>query len=254
MAICHKDAFNAAHKLPYDVESEGGMIIFTALRPIKQGEPLTFSYSAEVLRDVLEQEQTQEGSVRAPMALAERRALLEAKLGFKCYCARCVGEEREAVRAEVAARVKVAREEAARGKVTEAETAKAASTQVETTKAGLEAAKAPAAKAAQAAAKAETTKAEAAKAEIAKAEIAKADVVKVAAVKTEAAKTEAAKAEVAKGEAAKREVAAAEAPKAPKVERDAPIIAPIMTTTTWLVPVAAVLTAAALLSVLRRRS
>lgn len=84
-----KEAFCKRFKIAYKVETDAGVKIATALRDIKKGERLTFSYSNEILQG------------GPTMSLRERRAILE-RLSFTCGCERCVAEEAAEVRAAAA--------------------------------------------------------------------------------------------------------------------------------------------------------
>lgn len=78
IAFVKRDLYCRAHKVPYNFEEHGGVIMAYAKREIQPGERLTFSYTTDYGPDA---------------SYIERRAFLRERFGFVCGCERCVAEE-----------------------------------------------------------------------------------------------------------------------------------------------------------------
>lgn len=84
MLLCLKEDLCKLYGRPFDVQQEGGTIVFTALRDIRAGERLTYTYSQEAAALV--------GVPGRSRPVRERRAILQRVSGFTCRCERCEAE------------------------------------------------------------------------------------------------------------------------------------------------------------------
>ena len=84
MLLSLKEDVHGLYGRPFDVEKDGGVVVFTALRDIRAGEPLTYSYAHAATMGVEQK------------TVSERREILKRASGFICQCERCVAEEGEA--------------------------------------------------------------------------------------------------------------------------------------------------------------
>jgi hypothetical protein len=107
--VCTKEVFFKANNLPYDLERDGGVVVFVAVRDIKKGERLTASYSESIFVQSMkaarpetfdgnEHLNSQHADPRLLARLASvrgRREHMLERFGFVCACERCIEEEGE---------------------------------------------------------------------------------------------------------------------------------------------------------------
>ena len=107
--VCTKEVFFQANNLPYDLERDGGVVVFVAVRDIKKGERLTASYSESIFvqsmktarpetfdgNEHLNSQHADPGLLARLASVQGRREHMLERFGFVCACERCTEEEGE---------------------------------------------------------------------------------------------------------------------------------------------------------------
>jgi hypothetical protein len=107
--MCTKEVFFKANNLPYDLERDGGVVVFVAVRDIKKGERLTASYSESIFvqsmktarpetfdgNEHLNSQHADPGLLARLASVRGRREHMLERFGFVCACERCIEEGKE---------------------------------------------------------------------------------------------------------------------------------------------------------------